>query len=217
MSEFGEEQAIVILDQQFGSLLLKQHLREHFDSTTINKQQYVQLFKLKLHSHQTPKLLFRATRDSFAKTAFHQHVDNHKHLIVIVESMEGDLFGAFTTATMNCEFGTTCDKESFAFRFENSKMYQFRLDFNRVAISLSKYESIYLFAFNALFWIGDNANVLNYSSSFQDFSVDEEGNTHSDKYMVKEDVIHNKEILTNSRYFGGKNFLVKEIEVFTIE
>ena len=139
MSEFGEEQAIVILDQYFGSSLLKQHLRERFDSTTINYHQYVQLFKLKLHSHQTPKLLFRATRDSFEKSAFHKHVDNHKHLVVLVESMEGDLFGAFTTATMNCEFGTTCDKESFAFRFENSKMYQFRLDFNRVNISLTTY------------------------------------------------------------------------------
>ena len=201
------EQCSLILDSTYRSNKLIKFYRSLpiIDSKLINNFQYSKLFRDQLKCQQSPQLLYRATRDSFSYTSFHEKCDNHFKLVIIVKSQDGDLFGWFTTQNLKADNNSLVmrDEESFTFRFEKNELHLFKLKPQFANYALLIYSSKYLFAFGYMFWIGENSNI--------DPSV---SGTHPgiDDHIESECVLKGEK----RRYFGGFDFKVEELEVFKI-
>jgi hypothetical protein len=53
--------------------------------------------------YQEWKLLYRASVDGFSRKIFHKKCDNKPPTLVIIKSINGNIFGGFTTALWNCQ------------------------------------------------------------------------------------------------------------------
>ena len=177
------------------------------DSKLINNFQYLKLFRDQLKCQQLPQLLYRATRDSFSFTSFHEKCDNHFKVVIIVKSQDGDLFGGFTTQNLKSEnnqyFSGIRDEDSFTFRFEQDELHLFKLKPQFYNSALLRYFSNYLVVFGYMFWIGEHSNINPSVSS-----------THpSIEVSIEPQCLLKGE---ERRYFGGFKFNVEELEVFKI-
>ena len=211
--EDNREQCSVILDATCRSNKLIKFYRSLpiLDSKLIDNFKYWQLFRDQLKYHKSkPQLLYRATRDTFSHLAFHEKCDDHFGVVIIVKSTDGDLFGGFTTKNFKLDSSLNgyCveDKHSFTFRFEDNQLHIFKLFPDKSQQALYRYDSTYLFAFGYFFWIGDNANVSNRSST----------HTSAQLSMQPEGLLKEKEVGVQRRYFGGFNFNVEELEAFKV-
>eukprot|EP00438_Fugacium_kawagutii_P027272 Skav214365 [mRNA] locus=scaffold86:651312:655028:+ [translate_table: standard] len=63
------------------------------------------------------QLLFRATRDGFFATAFHEMCDEKGPTIVVARKTDGDLFGGYVEVSWDCRSGWRQSKRAFLFSF----------------------------------------------------------------------------------------------------
>ncbi len=60
-------------------------------------------------------LLYRATKDGFKSKTFHDKCDGKENTITIIKTNGNYVFGGFTAAKWNSDFGHMADSESFLF------------------------------------------------------------------------------------------------------
>ncbi|EFC39808.1 predicted protein [Naegleria gruberi] len=207
------------LDQHIGSPTLTHLYRKEakLSRALINSTQYHQLFRKELRTHQTPKLIFRASRDGFSDSDFHKHCDDQGKIVIILKSKCGDLFGGYTSESMKLdERGMYVkDEEMFTFRFDNNRLCIFRLLPEDRIYALYRYSSFHLFAFGYCFWIGTNANTSATSGSHDEMEdhifpecklLKKEGGNQVNEYG---------ELLEN-QYFPRIGFLIEDLEVYKL-
>ena len=63
----------------------------------------------------TVSLLYRATKDGFKSKTFHDKCNGKENTITIIKTNGNYVFGGFTAAKWNSDFGHMADSESFLF------------------------------------------------------------------------------------------------------
>lgn len=161
------------------------------------------------------KLLYRASRDGFNASAFHQKCDNYKNTITIFKSSTGFIFGGFTTQTWN---GCHEKKDSEAFLFSlrrNVAGFNVHSDAQRLNVKIGS---------NAIIPCSDlgpdfNEISTGYDSNFGDYYSNIGNHYHLPRGF-------NAQSLNASSYIVGPcshavgyrcDFSVSEIEVFWVE
>lgn len=151
------------------------------------------------------KLLYRATRDGFLARNFHSKCDNIQNTLTIIKSSNGNIFGGFTTAKWDSNYGYKKDECAFVFSLVNEFSLPLKLKISNngeKAISCGLLDGP-TFGEGHDFKICDKSNVeLN---SYSDF-----GTSYRSQYFV------NGTEEANNLLAGSYKFLVKEIEVFAL-
>ena len=91
-----------------------------FETDVLNLQQQLQLARWVARADpdwRQPQLLFRASRDGFSSTAFHQKCDGMGPTVVLARKINGDLFGGYTDMTWDSKSGWKQCKRAFLFSF----------------------------------------------------------------------------------------------------
>jgi hypothetical protein len=91
-------------------------------SSIMNNIELKELFELCGFPENTDlKLLYRATQDGFSAVDFHEKCDEHANVLLIVKSIESNVFGGFTEVGWDSSFisGYKYDLNALLFSFKN--------------------------------------------------------------------------------------------------
>ena len=151
-------------------------------------------------------LLYRGSRDGFQASDFHFRCDHKPNTLTIVKTINGNIFGGFTSAQWKSTASLDIDKRAFIFSLvnkENRPLIFEQSSSDNYSICSYKDLGPIFGEFND-FAIYNRPNTNTYSSSNLGYTY-----THSDYPFGSEKA---KTILGGSRYFQ-----VLEIEVFQMQ
>ncbi len=110
----------------------------------LSKEQKENLLKICNHKSDNDwELLYKATIDGFSSKIFHKKCDHFKNTLTIVKSINGNVFGGFTTQSWTSNKFNDYkkkDKDAFIFSLENEQNKPFKIVCNpdKYAISCNK-------------------------------------------------------------------------------
>jgi hypothetical protein len=196
----------------------------------LSKEQSENLLKIcKYKSFDNCKLLYKATIDGFSSKIFHKKCDHFKNTLTIVKSINGNVFGGYTTQSWTPEKYKyyKADKNAFIFSLENrhNKPFKIKCKSDKYAIYCNR-------EYGPVFGCVTVENNLNRSlqcelSFVSDILLDLDKNNsnefnsstkvshcYSNQYV--EDLIQQNQ--TNVNYLSGSlNFQILDIEVYWIK
>lgn len=146
------------------------------------------------------KLLYRGSRDGFGAKDFHEKCDNKGPTIVVVENTAGNKFGGYAAVSWTSTNGQKIDSpesfSSFLFSVDTKEKLLYQPDSNQyVLYHSSKYGPD--FGYGPALSIADNCNVNN--SNYCDPKYNSYQNLKEGGFIS-----------------GTQNFIVKEIEVYSV-
>jgi hypothetical protein len=146
------------------------------------------------------ELIYRATRDGFGSNDFHRMCDNHSGTLIVIQSENGYIFGGFTSQLWNHTAGYKGYINEFLFSLTNPSEKGIRINGNPTMSTIYchlNHGPVFGNSSYSLF-ICDNSNLNR--TSFQ-----------------KNRGCFNVAGLPEKYFTGLENFLVREMEVFTME
>ena len=78
-----------------------------------------------LKDHTDLKLIYRASRDGWARVDFHRHCDNQGPTIILAKSAVGRICGGFTAVPWTSEEGWKNDNTAFLFSVDSELKFPF--------------------------------------------------------------------------------------------
>jgi hypothetical protein len=158
---------------------------------------------LKEFETETWKLIYRGSRDGFHASDFHSKCDKESNTVTLIETTKGFIFGGFTPIAWDSsnDYKSDSSGKSFLFTLKNPHN-----------ISPRKFK---LLNASTAIWSGSGYGPI--FGNGHDICVYDKFNTNASHYTnvgtgyVNDTGIDGKQVLT-----GESNFIVKEIEVFTI-
>jgi len=149
-------------------------------------------------------LLYKATRDEFLASRFHQLCDDKGPTMTVVKSTEGWMFGGFTTQSWKGDHVYKTDPQAFMFTLTNphnipATKFSIKDDKHHLAINANQH-------YGPLFGVGhdliirDNSNKDTEWPSYTDFPGSYQDTTGKG----------------NTLFTGSKDFTSLDIEVYTL-
>ncbi len=181
----------------------------YFDSVILsNQQQQIQLLRLcEFPFDQNWKLIYRATRDGFKASDFHNKCDKKSNTFIIVKSASGNVFGGYTQQDWSHkdENGSSkSDPNAFIFSFINKESKPLLMkcqDPDRAVYCHNDY--------GPLFGYGNSIRILSESNLT-------EGNYSELGYTYKHPEYVLGSIKARSFLAGSYYFKTTQIEVFSL-
>jgi hypothetical protein len=111
-------------------LLIRLYIFPILESDPLNKSKILtkweQAALLSMSKFVDGILLYRATRDGFSASAFHEKCDGKDNTITIIKTDSDDVFGGFTAAKWSSHNGDTTDSKVFIFSLREKGEHNFR-------------------------------------------------------------------------------------------
>jgi hypothetical protein len=145
-------------------------------------------------------LLYRATRDGFQSTQFHQLCDHIPNTLTIIKSTNGNIFGGFVSQTWDGRINTyKNDDKAFLFSLKNLENRKEKMPLN-----------------NFINTIYCASNMGPTFGSGHDISITNGANTNIQNYSKLGNSFRTQSQNPQSFLAGSYNFQVSEIEVFAL-
>ena len=138
-------------------------------------------------------LLYRASEHGDKAKTFHEKCDNHQYTLVLVETTKGARFGGFTTKTWDGKCVKKIDNNAFVFSIDKNKIY----DVRKNDFAIGGYPKFGPVFFGCQIRIYDDFFTKGGSTCHKGLNY----NTTIDYELNN----------------GEQNFIVKDIEVYSIE
>ena len=151
------------------------------------------------------ELLFRASKDGFRATDFHNKCDGENNTLILVKTTNGRRFGGFTDFPWNNKNINRNGEKEFTFSLDNEKVYNFEANNNNIYNNVNSNSN----------WEGPNFGGK-YGFKLCD-SCDTYSSSQDYSYSYSYDYNYNR--YQNNKNYGlaeNSNFLVKDYEVFKI-
>jgi hypothetical protein len=102
------------IKEQFGEFSIEKKVKSWlYSSLVLTKEEAVTLSQMT--ESKDGNLLYRATTDGFEAKAFHAKCDGKENTITIIKTNGNYVFGGYTAAKWNSDFGYISDSEAFVF------------------------------------------------------------------------------------------------------
>jgi hypothetical protein len=154
-------------------------------------------------------LLYRATRDGFKASDFHDKCDGKSDTLVIIKAESGNVFGGYTHLTWDTSGSDKSSTSDYIFSFRNKLNKKLKMH--------KRYNSL----LSSIFCSAKYGPVFGYNSRYEnsDFTIADSSNTNESSYSdlgcaFSHPSYERGSIEAETLLAGSKNFKVAEIEVF---
>eukprot|EP01080_Neovahlkampfia_damariscottae_P010858 gene10858-3477_t len=152
------------------------------------------------------KCIYKATKDGFSDSTFHQHCDNKGGTFTVVKSTNGYIFGGYCPLPWSTNGSYQYDKDSFMFSLKNSKNKIFKFDQttingNSSIYCCSGYGPTFGGGHDLYIYTNSNSNTSSYSNfgyNYDSNVIGSYGSTQAQNFLA-----------------GSYNFQTVEIEVYS--
>ena len=190
LEEYDDEQ---LFQTQDGRVIFRNGLLNGIIKKYAEIDSVVNKIQIKLKKGVKFNIIYKASELDDKASIFHEKCDNYKMTLVIIETNKGVRFGGFTTQTWDGKCIQKKDDNAFVFSLDKNKIYDIIKGENAIGC-YPKFGPVF---FGCQIRIYDNFFIKNSTTCLK-----------GQNFKTTEDYELNN---------GEKNFVVKDIEVYSIE
>jgi hypothetical protein len=179
------------------------------NSSILSSNEWISLTQM-LNNQTEIKLIYRATRDSFAASSFHSKCDNISNTVTIIKTTSNSVFGGFTSATWKSSATYSYDVNAFIFSLRRSG----NLNKERFNVTRPDFGIFSFYSFGPSFGTGSYFDL--YVSDGSDANLNSYSNLGYSYQLPKNKNMTTGSVEAQSYLAGTYTWKTTEIEVYQV-